>query len=88
MGGRAMKFTGDYPSNPPSMLRDMFKINLVKTLKKKYGTAMRQAFANFASYVPIGSQSPDFVLETITGEKLSLAGLRGKVVVLEFGAIT
>ncbi len=83
-----MEFTGDYSGNPPSMLKDMFKINLLKTLKKKYGAEMRQAFTNFASQVPIGSQAPDFVLETITGEQLSLAGLRGKVVVLEFGAIT
>lgn len=83
-----MQFTGDYPSNPPGMLRDMFKINLVKTMKKKYGTAMRHAFDNFADSLPIGSQAPDFVLETITGEKLSLTGLRGKVVVLEFGSIT
>lgn len=83
-----MQFPGDYPSNPPSMLKDMFKINLVKTMKKKYGTAMRQAFATFASSLPIGSPAPDFVLETITGEQLSLAELRGKVVVLEFGAIT
>jgi hypothetical protein len=83
-----MQFTGDYPSNPPGMLRDLFKINLVKTMKKKYGTAMRQAFATFADYLPIGSQAPYFTLETIAGEKLSLAGLRGKVVVLEFGALT
>lgn len=83
-----MQFPGDYPSNPPSMLRDIFKINLVKTLKKKYGTAMRRAFATFASHLPIGSQVPDCVLETSTGETLSLAGLRGKVVVLEFGALT
>jgi len=70
------------------MLKDMFKINLLKTLKKKYSAEMRQAFASFASHLPIGSRAPYFALETITGEELSLSGLRGKVVVLEFGAIT
>ena len=83
-----MQFTGDYRGNPPSMLKDMFKINLFKTMKKKYGSEMRHAFANFADYLPIGSQAPDFALETNVGEKVSLFGLRGKVVVLEFGAIT
>lgn len=83
-----MPLTGDYPSNPPGMLGDMFKINLVKTMKKKFGAAMRCAFANFATYRPIGSQAPDLVLETMTGEPFSLAGLQGKIVVLEFGAIT
>lgn len=83
-----MRLTGDYPGNPPGMLKDMFKINLAKTMKKKFGTAMRQAFANFATYRPIGSLAPDLVLETSTGEPFSLAGLRGKIVVLEFGAIT
>jgi hypothetical protein len=29
-----MQFTGDYAGNPPSMLKDMFKINLFKTMKK------------------------------------------------------
>lgn len=83
-----MQFSGDYPSNPPAMLKDIFKINLVKTIKKKYGAKMRHDFANFAGYLPIGSQAPEFILETTTGERFSLAGLRGKVVVLEFGAIT
>lgn len=83
-----MQFSGDYPGNPPAMLRDVFKINLVKTLKQKYGAKMRHDFANFARYLPAGSQAPDFMLETTNGEQLSLAGLRGKVVVLEFGAIT
>lgn len=83
-----MEFTGDYPGNPPSMLKDMFKINLFKTMKKKYGSEMRHAFANFAHHLPIGSQAPDFTLGTVTGEKVSLSGLRGRVVVLEFGAIT
>ena len=83
-----MRLTGDYPSNPPGMLRDMFKINLVKTMQKKFGAAMRHAFANFAAYRPIGSHAPDLVLETSTGEPFSLAGLQGKIVVLEFGAIT
>lgn len=83
-----MRRTGDYPSNPPGMLRDMFKINLVKTMQKKFGAAMHYAFANFATYRPIGSQAPELVLETMTGEPFTLAGLRGKIVVLEFGAIT
>lgn len=83
-----MRLNGDYPSNPPGMLRDMLKINLLKTMKKKFGTAMRSAFANFATYRPIGSQAPELVLETMTGEPFSLARLRGKIVMLEFGAIT
>ena len=59
-----MQFQGDYAGNPPSMLKDMFKINLFKTMKKKFGPEMRHSFANFADYLPIGSQAPDFTLET------------------------
>ncbi len=29
-----MQFQGDYAGSPPSMLKDMFKINLFKTMKK------------------------------------------------------
>ena len=83
-----MQFQGDYAGNPPFMLKDMFKINLFKTMKKKFGPEMRHSFANFADYLPIGSQAPDFTLETATGAQVSLSSLRGKVVVLEFGAIT
>ena len=83
-----MQFQGDYAGNPPSMLKDMFKINLFKTMKKKFGPEMRHSFANFEDYLPIGSQTPDFTLETATGAQVSLSSLRGKVVVLEFGAIT
>lgn len=81
-----MQFTGDYPGNPPALWKDLFKIDLFKTMKKKYG--MRDAFANFAHHVPIGTLAPDFTLETTAGDKVPLSSLRGKVVVLEFGAIT
>ncbi len=50
-----MQFTDDYSDNPPFMLKDMFKINLFKTIHRR---------------------------------KVSLSGLQGKVVVLEFSAIT
>ncbi len=49
---------------------------------------MRHSFADFADYLHIGFQTPDFILETATGEPESLSSLRGKAVVLEFGAIT
>ncbi len=83
-----MGLSGDYPSNPPSLWRDVFKINLIKTVKKKYGSEMRRAFARFPDHLPLGSPAPDFTLETPSGERVSLADLRGRVGVLEFGAIT
>ena len=42
-----MQFQGDYAGNPPSMLKDMFKINLFKTMKKKFGPEMRHSFRQF-----------------------------------------
>ena len=34
--------------------------------------------------VPVGSEAPDFTLTAIDGSKVTLAGLRGKPVVLVF----
>jgi cytochrome oxidase Cu insertion factor (SCO1/SenC/PrrC family) len=81
-----MRFSADYPNNPPALWKDLFKIDLMKTMKKKFG--MRQAFAEFPNTLPIGSPAPDFTLLTAAGETVSLSSLRGKVIVLEFGAIT
>ena len=81
-----MQFKGYYSGNPPAIWKDMLKIDLVKTMKKKFG--MRDDFAKFPDLHPIGSSAPDFTLETPAGEHVSLSSLRGKVVVLEFGAIT
>jgi len=81
-----MRFSADYPNNPPALWKDMFKIDLMKTMKKKFG--MRQAFAQFPELLPIGTPVPDFELQTAAGETVSLSALRGKVIVLEFGAIT
>ena len=37
--------------------------------------------------VSIGDNAPDFSMEYVTGEKVSLSELKGKVVVLQFTAI-
>lgn len=45
--------------------------------------------ANFSSVVQVGTQAPDFTLEDLNGEEVSLADFRGRRhVVLEFGNIT
>ncbi len=46
------------------------------------------AFARFDDILAIGSPAPDFTLESDKGQSVSLSSLRGKVVVLEFGART
>jgi len=45
-------------------------------------------FSRFDEILPAGSPAPEFTLKAIGGEEVSLASLRGKVVVLEFGART
>lgn len=45
-------------------------------------------FMAFDELLPIGSPAPGFSLKTPKGEEVSLASLRGKTVVLEFGART
>ena len=45
-------------------------------------------FGEFDRVLPIGSPAPDFTLDTPDGESVSLKSLRGKTVVLEFGART
>ncbi len=39
-----------------------------------------------APSIKVGATAPDFVLATVTGQKVSLSALRGKVVLLEFWA--
>ena len=64
-----MQFEGYYSGNPPALWKDMRKIDLMKTMKKKFG--MRDDFTKFPELHPIGSSAPDFTLETPTGERVS-----------------
>ena len=77
---------GDFRSHPPALWRHMFKIDLVKTMKRM--TTMRADFERFPEHLPVGSEARNFTLRDASGAERSLAELRGKVVVLEFGAIT
>lgn len=81
-----MPKTGDYPAHPPAIWKDMLKIDLWKTTKRM--ASMRSDFKRFPTHLPIGQQAPDFTLHDARGVKRSLSDLRGRVVVLEFGAIT
>jgi len=45
-------------------------------------------FADFYELLEVGEPAPDFALETPEGEEVSLESLRGKWVVIEFGART
>ena len=80
---------GEYRKNPPGMLRDVRKIDLIKTLKNKFGARVRGLFQQFPDTLPVGSPASDFTLQTVSGEKASLSDYRGKKhVVLEFGSFT
>jgi len=81
-----MASTGDYPSHPPALWKDALKIDLWKTAKRML--SMRADFERFPEHLPVGRQAPNFTLQDTRGTRRSLAELRGKVVVLEFGAIT
>ncbi len=81
-----MSETGDYPGHPPALWKDLFKIDLWKTMQRM--VSMRRDFARFPRHLPIGHEAPDFSLRDAAGVTRSLHDLRGKVVVLEFGAIT
>ena len=81
-----MVFTGGFRRHPPALWRHILKIDLLKTTRKVLSA--RQDFARFPNHLPIGTQAPDFVLETADGVSISLSTLRGRIVVLEFGAIT
>ncbi len=64
-----------------------------KEKSKPPSTIVRMAnearnFMKFDDILPVGSPAPEFTLKTIEGEELSLSSLRGKVVVIEFGART
>ncbi len=80
---------GNYRKNPPGMLRNIRKIDLIKTLKNKFSAKVRRLFQQFADTLPPGAPAPDFTLHTVSGEKVSLSDYRGKKhVVLEFGSFT
>ncbi len=81
-----MPASGDYPGHPPALWRDLFKIDLWKTMKRM--ATMRGDFQRFPAHLPIGSSAPNFSLHDAGGARLTLDELRGRVVVLEFGAIT
>ncbi len=81
-----MPVSGDYPGHPPALWRDILKIDLWKTMKRM--TTMRGDFERFPDHLPVGSSAPNFSLRDAEGALLTLEELRGKVVVLEFGAIT
>ncbi len=77
----------NYPNNPPGMLRDLRKIDLIKTLKHKFSAKVRRLFRQFLDTLPPGALAPDFTLHTVSGEKVSLSDYRGKKhVVVEFGS--
>lgn len=81
-----MSATGDYPGHPPALWKDVLKIDLWKTTKRML--SMRGDFERFPEHLPVGREAPNFTLRDARGVKRSLADLRGRVVVLEFGAIT
>ncbi len=64
----------------------MLKVDLWKTMKRM--VAMQPDFRGFATHLPLGSPAPDFLLRDAAGQEQRLSALRGKVVVLEFGALT
>lgn len=71
------------------MLRHLGKIDLFKTLTRKFSAEARRLFEQFAATVPVGSQAPGFTLPAVTGARVSLAEYRGKKnVVVEFGSST
>lgn len=43
---------------------------------------------DFDTFLPVGSEAPDFELSTLDREKVRLSDLRGNYVVLEFGSYT
>ena len=81
-----MPVSGDYRGHPPALWKDIFKIDMLKTMKRM--TTMKADFDGFPKHLPVGSEAPNFSLRDVTGSTRSLAELRGKIVVLEFGAIT
>lgn len=71
------------------MLRHLGKIDLFRTLARKFSAEVRRLFEQFAATVPVGSQAPGFTLTAVSGERVSLAEYRGKKhVVVEFGSST
>lgn len=77
----------NYRKNPPGMLRHLGKVDLFKTLAHKF--SVRGLFERFQDELPVGTPAPDFTLQTVSGEKVSLSEYRGKKhVVLEWGSIT
>jgi cytochrome oxidase Cu insertion factor (SCO1/SenC/PrrC family) len=59
---------------------------VTKTLKLKKHPDVKEK--NFETFLPVGSQAPDFELSSLDGEKVRLSEFRGQYVVLEFGAYT
>jgi hypothetical protein len=79
----------NYRKNPPGMLRHLWKIDLIKTLRHKFSAKVRELFQRFPDNLPVGTPAADFTLQTVSGEKISLSDYRGKKhVVLEFGSFT
>ena len=81
-----MPDSGDFRGHPPALWKDVLKIDLWKTMKRM--TTMRADFERFPQHLPIGNEAPNFTLRDAGGDTRSLSDFRGKVVVLEFGAIT
>ncbi len=80
---------GNYRKNRSGMLRNIRKIDLIKTLKNKFSAKVRRLFQQFPGTLPPGAPAPDLTLHTVSGEKVSLSDYRGKKhVVLEFGSFT
>lgn len=80
-------FEGEYGINAPGMHRYLHKVDLVKTLKRKFSAETREMFATFRDRNPIGAAAPDFRLLSVDERWVSLSDFRGKKhIVLEFGS--
>lgn len=75
--------------NPPGMLRILGRVDLLKTLKRKFSAKVLRQFREFPHNLPVGTPAANFTIQTVLGEIVSLSDYQGhKHVVLEFGSFT